>query len=553
MVEPSLRLSSSVTAALLALASAAPAQQQECWGPRAAEHLLARAGFAPTGAEIETAAAEGPAEVVERLLEDRRAWKKIPPLLVKYSEFGLDPRQRPLNEKLPEGKALEELIARRHFLRDQDRSQFLDYFDRWARSMIRGDAPLRDRMTLFWHGFFTTSFQVVRRKYEMINQHELLREHALGNFADLLRGIAHDPAMLIYLDNNTNVEGHPNENFARELMELYSLGEGNYTEVDVREAARALTGAWAGPFGEYEFHEEVHDAGEKAILGQTGNFGADDLLDILLEQPACARWVATKLLRYFEGAEPSPERLEEYAATLREADYEVVPVLKKLFSDPRFYRDEVLGARIQGPIEFMIGICRKLDLDPPDYYLFSATAELGQCFYDPPTVKGWDGGPAWITNSSLMMRGNCVGVLLDVFQAEYVTAEVRSAASDTDGGMRTASMLSPELKAEVMAQAATRLAALKDDQGWEPSLNLTRLVLRSGARTDEEITAFLAEDWLAVEPSGRVLKLMGDFIARERTAYGLGEQPLLTSGPNVELLLRRLAHLLFSLPEAQLG
>ncbi|MDP6990201.1 MAG: DUF1800 domain-containing protein [Planctomycetota bacterium] len=553
MAESPLRLSLLVPAALAALSASAPALQEACWGPRAAEHLLTRAGFAPTVTEIEAAAAGSPAEIVERLMEERRAWKKVPPLLVKYSEFGLDPRQRPLNEKLPEGEELEQLIARRRFLRDQDRTQFLDYFDRWVRSMIRGDAPLRDRMTLFWHGFFTTSFQVVRRKYEMINQHELLREHALGSFADLLRGITHDPAMLIYLDNNTNVEGHPNENFARELMELYSLGEGNYTEVDVREAARALTGAWAGPYGEYEFHPEVHDSGEKTILGRTGNFGPDELLDILLEQPACARWVATKLLRYFEGVEPAAERVEEYAAALREADYEVAPVLRKLFTDPRFYRDEILGARIQGPIEYMVGICRKLDLDPPDYYLFSATAELGQCFYDPPTVKGWDGGPAWITNSSLMMRGNCVGVLLDVFQPDYVTAEVRPASSGGDSGMHAQSTLSPQLKAEVMVQAATRLAALKDDQGWEPGLNLTRLVLRSGARTDAEIAAFLAEDWLAVEPNERVLALMGQFIARERVAYGLGDQPLMTSGPNVELLLRRLAHLLFSLPEAQLG
>ncbi|MAF64490.1 MAG: hypothetical protein CMJ84_02360 [Planctomycetes bacterium] len=552
MTAPSLRLPSLVAGVSLALAVAAPAQEQS-WGRRSAEHLLARAGFAPTTVEIETAASEGPSAVVDRLLKERRAWKKVPPLLVKYSEFGLDPRQRPLDEKLPEGKALEELIARRRFLRDQDRSQFLDYFDRWVRSMIRGDAPLRDRMTLFWHGFFTTSFQVVRRKYEMINQHEMLREHALGSFADLLRGIAHDPAMLIYLDNNTNVEGHPNENFARELMELYSLGEGNYTEVDVREAARALTGAWAGAFGEYEFHPEVHDSGEKTILGKTGNFGPEELLDILLEQPACARWVATKLLRYFEGVEPSAERVEEYASALREADYEIMPVLEKLFSDPLFYSEETLGARIQGPIEFMVGICRKLDLDPPDYYLFRATAELGQCFYDPPTVKGWDGGSAWITNSSLMMRGNCVGVLLDVFRSEYVTAEVRSASADAGDGMVGTAVMSPQTKAEAMAQAVARMVSLKDDRGWEPNLNLTRLVVRSGARSDEEIAAFLAEDWLAVEPSERVVSIMGEFIARERAAYGLGAGPLLMSGPNVELLLRRLAHLLFSLPEAQLG
>ena len=228
------------------------------WNARNAEHLLNRAAFGATSGEIDAAVQRSPAEVVAALMTPRGEWKRVEPVLIRWEDFDLDPTGVPLPKEQSKYKDVprKEMFQRMNELRGIDRKQFMDYADQWFRAMIDGEDPLRDRMTLFWHGFFTTASAVVKRKFELLNQHQFLRENALGNFKDLLHGIVRDPAMLQYLDNNTNVKGHPNENLARELMELFSLGEGHYTEVDVREAARALTGAHANPEGLYEFKPE---------------------------------------------------------------------------------------------------------------------------------------------------------------------------------------------------------------------------------------------------------------------------------------------------------
>lgn len=530
-----------------------PAQDQHgsggtaplAWNERAAEHLLNRAAFGGTSAQIAAAAAAKPEVFVDELMRARRPWTKVEPVLIRWEDFDLDPRGVPLAKSKYEGKTKKEIGKIMRLLRQQDREQFLALGDRWFGSMVRGDDPVRDHMTLFWHGFFTTSVTVVRRKYEVLNQFEFLRENSLGSFRDLLHGIARDPAMLQYLDNNTNVQGHANENLARELMELFSLGEGHYSETDVREAARALTGCTADPEGRFQFVAANHDAGEKIVLGVKGKLGVNELVDIILAQAACPRWVAFRILSYLEGVPPSEARLAAYARFLREQDYQIAPFLKRLFLDPEFYREEVLAARVQGPIEYVVGLCHKLGIEAPSNFVYSVTGDLGQSFFDPPTVKGWDGGVAWITNASLMGRGNVAGMLVGVFDGAEPAAEMQASVEQGMGD--------DGLSERVKVLTVERLRELAHSGKWKPQLDLVGALKLSGAKSDAEVAGWMLSSWLAIEPDPALKALLAEQLARERAAAGLGDTPLADGGAKSERILRRMAHLVFSLPEAQLS
>ncbi|MCE9594170.1 MAG: DUF1800 domain-containing protein [Planctomycetes bacterium] len=512
------------------------------WNARNVEHLFNRAAFGATPSEVQAALASTPEAVVERLMTVSRPLEPTQLELIRWEDFNLDPRGVPVDDSKSKYKGVprEQVREKVTLLRQTDRAQFLEYADRYFDSMLRGDAPVLDHAALFWHGFFTTSFTVVVRKFEIIRQHEFVRANSLGSFRDLLQGIVRDPGMLQYLDNNTNVKGHANENLARELMELYSLGEGHYTEVDVREAARALTGAWADPEGRFQFQTENHDDGEKQILGHTGKFAGKELVDILLEQDACPRWVALKLLTYYEGVPPTEARLADYAAFLRANDYRIDAFLKRLFLDPDFYREEVLDARVQGPIEFLIGMCHKLSLTPPRNFVFAATARLGQCFYDPPTVKGWDGGETWITNASLLGRGNVAGVLVGALDDTAASNDAMT-AQDDDVGASTRDIAVAQLK---------RSTHTRD---WKSTLDVAGELARVGARTDDQAIDYLLSAWLSIEPPAELHALLAEHLVRVREEAHLGSRPLADGGADVDHVLRRLAYIVFSLPEAQLN
>jgi uncharacterized protein (DUF1800 family) len=507
------------------------------WTPQQVEHLFNRAGFGATREEIAAGLQVTPAAFVDRLLEDHRRWEPVEPTLIRWEDFDLDPRGVPVPPEQSKYKDVsrKEAAQIKSELARTDHRQFMEYVDRYFDSMISGEDALNDRMTLFWHGFFTTASPVVLRKFELIHQHQFLREHALGNFRDLLHGIVRDPGMLQYLDNNTNVRGHPNENLARELMELYSLGEGNYTELDVREAARALTGCHANPEGRYEFDPEHHDDGEKTVLGRTGKLGGAELVEILLAQDACPRWVSGRLIGYLEGAPPSEERLAKYAALLRESDYELRPLLRALFLDPDFYRPEILGARVQSPIDYLVGMCRKLELDPAAYVPFKMALELGEGLYQPPSVKGWEGGETWMTNALLMQRGNFAGILLGTLPEVTAEAGAEMALEDRARGALVGSL--------------GELAKLSQ---WERKLDLHGRLASRGPLDDAELVRAALEDWLAIEPTEHVQQALLEHLRRERERLELGARPVLECD-QAEAILRRMAHLVFSLPEAQLG
>ncbi len=525
------------------------------WNARNAEHLLNRAAFGARPSEVEAAVSLGQEATIDRLLSPQAELE--PPFV--------EPIEEPLPRALKELSVEDQQRVKRD-VADHDRRQQLEYIGWWIDRMVKGDDPLRDRMTLFWHGLLTSSVEQVRRSYPMIRQSQFLRENALGSYADLLNGIAKDPAMLIFLNNNSNRKGNPNENLARELMELFSLGIGNYTEADVKEAARALTGRGTTREGGYEYRPKQHDDGEKTILGVKGKFDGDDLVKILLQQDACPRYVARKIIAYLEGVEPDPARLSEYAAVLRQNDFRIEPFLRKLFLDPAFYRDEVVGARVQGPVDFMVGVTRRLGIEAPPVMLGSGAALLGQRLLAPPNVKGWDEGPTWISTSSLMQRGNLAGLMLGIVRMDDVLSQADllakgAEAPSADGTMQGSE---PAMSREQMDEMAKRLKngkkggfayeALRrtQDSGWAPTLNFTVRLQRLGAASDAEIVDRMLDELLAIRTPEDTRAKMLAFLTGERVQLSIREGHLLESGPAAERVLRRFAHLILSLPEAQL-
>ena len=277
----------------------------------------------------------------------------------------------------------------------------------WANRMLATNRPLEEKLTLFWHGHFATGENKTRDYRMMLRQNEMFRSHAAGNLHELLVGILKDPGMLVYLDNGENIKSHPNENFGRELLELFSMGVGNYSERDVREAARSFTG-WTNNVLEFKFDADQHDAGQKTFLGQTGPFNGEDIIDIILKQPVTAEFVSAKLYRFFVRDDVSPPVRAGLGRTFRDSGYQVKPLLKQIFLSRDFYSDAATATQIKSPVQLVVSTYKKLGLREvptiPDFGRM--TSGLGQALFDPPNVAGWAGGRTWITPSTLLQRGN---------------------------------------------------------------------------------------------------------------------------------------------------
>ncbi len=287
----------------------------------------------------------------------------------------------------------------------------------WLYCMLHGRHPLREKLTLFWHNHFATSDVKVQNAEYMFRQNCLLRQHALGKFGLFLQAISKDPAMLVWLDSNRNVKGAPNENYARELMELFSLGVGNYAEKDIREAARAFTG-WHTRDDGFTFDRAAHDDGIKTFLGKTGAWNGDDIVRIVLAQPATARFLVRKLYHFFisESAEPPAALLEPLCDSFRKSDYDIAALVRIMLSSRHFFSGHAFRHRIKSPVEFAVGAVQAVylrrDENDPDYrplpqrVLVSRLAAMGQELFAPPNVKGWRGGRAWLNTSTVLERDN---------------------------------------------------------------------------------------------------------------------------------------------------
>ncbi|MCC7492614.1 MAG: DUF1800 domain-containing protein [Fimbriimonadaceae bacterium] len=386
------------------------------WDRRLARHLLERAGFGGGVAEVDELVALGPREAVQKLLRFDPPGDEPQPEFLKIEYDWAELRQGTERER--QLRLLDILRQRR-----QGMNSLKAW---WLQRMVATPTPLQEKLTLFWHGHFATEAQKVKGPNMMYGQHQLLRRLAKAPFRDLLLGISKDPAMLIYLDNHLNVRGRPNENYARELMELFSLGIGHYTEQDVSEVARAFTGwtllgARGGQFleqAEFLFNPRNHDDGSKTVLGATGNLNGEQVIDVLLQQPACAPFLVRKLWRFFVHDELDPTEeadLTKVANVFRACGYQLEPVLETVFLSEQFYAERRIGAHIKSPCELVVGTLRKLGLQPTVEQATVVATMLrgvGQDLFDPPNVAGWAGGREWINTSTLLQRYNFIGALL---------------------------------------------------------------------------------------------------------------------------------------------
>lgn len=396
------------------------------FGEAEARHLLLRAGFGGTPTQIRAIASWGPEKSVDYLLNV----DEVPFPAPAPDRFDADIMRPPTEAERREYRAAqqrrdEDALARYRLQRQQrqrqDRQQVADMQRWWLERMIETPRPLEEKMTLFWHNHFATSYRTIEDSYHMYQQNQFLRTNALGSFADLLLGIIRDPAMLAYLDNNDSRVGQPNENLAREIMELFSLGVGNYTEHDIKEGARALTG-YSFDDNTFRFNHENHDKGNKTILGRRGNMNGEDFVNTILSQPACAEFVATKVYDYFaqhtttldaDDTVAVRQIIRALAGTLRSNTYALKPMLRRLMLSKHFYHPRLMNNRIKSPTELIVGAVRSLNTPVRDMsVLLQAMDLMGQNLMFPPSVKGWDGGRSWINTSTIFVRQNALTFLL---------------------------------------------------------------------------------------------------------------------------------------------
>lgn len=404
------------------------------WNHARAAHLLNRAGFGGTPEQIHELVALGPEAAVSRLLD----YEKIPDDFPRPAWLGPDPErieraeqaraeqdeQRKLlakattdDERYEINKKIADIRRRAQAQeRNVEQQRMMEARGLWLERMARGPRPLQEKLTLFWHGHFATSFEKVRNAWFMWMQNETFRRNASGSWSKMLREVTEDPAMLIWLDQAQSDKKHPNENYAREVMELFALGEGHYTENDILEAARALTGLTLDRReGKPRFEERRHDDGVKTVLGKTGKLGVQDVLDAILAHPEAARFIAFKLWRFFatESTSPDSELITKLAKIFRDSNYELKPMLRAMFLSEEFYSPEVIATQIKSPVQWLISTARTLNAPlPPAAVAGPMLGFLGQNLFMPPNVKGWDGGPAWITTNTLFSRYNQATLLV---------------------------------------------------------------------------------------------------------------------------------------------
>jgi len=300
----------------------------------------------------------------------------------------------------------------------------------WLYRMINTPDQSLEKTTLFWHGHFATSAEKVTDARLMLAQNNLLRKYARGDFEKLVQEISRDPAMLIYLDSTTNRKTHPNENYARELMELFCLGLGNYSEKDIQEIARCFTG-WEVLRGKFRFNSFQHDEGKKSFLGNSGNYGGEDAVKIVVSQNASARFIVSKLIRFFVFDEPQPPEalVDPLAQELRNHDFHIEHVLRRIFSSQLFFSEHALNQKIRSPVELAVGLIRALELQTNLIRVSQSLEEIGQRPFYPPNVKGWDGGRTWINSSTLLGRPNLVQQILNDDSSKFGGGDLESLAN----------------------------------------------------------------------------------------------------------------------------
>jgi hypothetical protein len=563
------------------------------WNYDLAAHLLERAGFGGTPEEIQALAKMTPAQAVARLVRFEGTDASHLPPFDHSGVFdpGLDPfpPSRPAVTDLAKekGEALGIKVKPDGNRRLQPVVDEFFYWLRasvletnrvsywWANRMLTSPRPLQEKMALFWHGHFASNEAKVRDYRKLLGQLELFEKQGTGNFKGLVVAVAQDPAMLSFLDAGVNVKGASNENFAREIMELFTMGVGNYSEKDVREAARAFTG-WNYKGLKFVVNKDQHDDGEKTFLGKTGHFDGAEVIDIILQQPATADYIAGKIYRFFVRQDLSPELQKQLGSVLRQNNYEIDPLLEKIFLSRDFYSPASVGTHIKSPVELAVTTYKKLGLKNvpgvPDFN--SSTAALGQQLFSPPTVAGWAGGQSWITPGLLLERGNFARDVLfpdiSFLPPDRFTGggEVRRVAERIREGMDISSATMDEGKSGTRAESNlnadrnedfnTRYGSFRGSQmaieRVKPiprdtaQAKLAQMVLNEHLKNTTEVVDYLVHRFMRVPPSDSTRQKLIAFINKE-----LGTADVAVAQTYLEYPLRLLLHLIMSQPEYQLS
>jgi uncharacterized protein (DUF1800 family) len=443
------------------------------WNLQRVGHLYRRATFGATFADLQTALKAGPEQTIDGL------FKGGP----KQDEY--DTAMKPLADSITKSNNDAQMRAW------------------WLHRMLYSPHPLREKLTLFWHNHFATSNAKVQSARFMLGQYELMRSHALGRFGPLLQEMSKDPAMLIWLDTRDSKKGNPNENYARELMELFSLGIGHYTEKDIREAARAFTG-WEIEGDKALFNDKQHDDGEKTVLGQKGNWKGEDIVRICLEQKSTPSFLVGKLYRFLvsETVPATSELIEPLAEQFKKSDYDFGDLVKTVLSSNLFFAPPVYRTRIKAPVDFALGIARALEGRVGTTALAVALDQLGQNVFHPPSVKGWDGAQSWLNGQTLLFRQN-------------------------------------------LALALTSTEDVRFSNRTDPA----SLVRNHGKKTDEEILDFFLELFLQGDVPAETRAKLSDYQQRSRKQ----SFPVYwTEADAADHRVRTLCHLVLTLPEFQL-
>jgi uncharacterized protein (DUF1800 family) len=393
--------------------STALAPYSGAWDERLAAHLLRRAGFGATSQEAKRYAGIGMHAAVDALVNFPSTEGLPAPdnlydprkTLMQYFQSGMRPGM------------LDDMSRRKigQEVRQNERQSIVALQHWWLNRMLATPAPLQEKMALYFHGHFTTAaIQKGNSPVMIYNQNQLFRDNALGNLRELTWQVSIDPAMMIYLDNARSDPQHPNENYARELMELFTLGIGNYTERDVRESARAWTGWILRPrVGDVRFVASRHDGGTKTFLGQTGNWSGRDIVDIIFKQRASAVFFANSLLSFFVYNSPEPQLVDAVAELIRKNDFVLKPVMSTLLRSNLLYSSRAYRALVKSPVEFVIGTYKAFDATQADDRAQRALFRMGQILFYPPNVASWPGGANWLTSQTVIARENFLASIVN--------------------------------------------------------------------------------------------------------------------------------------------
>lgn len=507
------------------------------WDRAAAAHLLRRAGLGGTPAEVDKLCALGRDAAVDYLVSyDKIAYTPPPPPI--HASLAESPDRRALRQLSDEERRAVEEERRRLERRALEETRLW-----WIERLAESPRPLEEKLTLFWHGHFTSGAREVKNSVFMKDQNDLLRRLAGGSFRELLLGISRDRAMLVYLDGNRNNKQKPNENYARELLELFTLGVGNYSEDDVKSAARAFTG-WGFDEDGFSFRARQHDEGVKRFLGRTGNFDGEQIIDIILEQPACARFLARGLLEAFVRPQPEKPLVEALARALRRNKYELRPTLRTLFRSEAFYHEQSRGTLIKSPVELLVGTARTLGVSLDALALAErAMSRMGQELMQPPNVKGWDGGTAWINTATLFDRYNAVGALVNGLGDSRPSREAqqrrRELANDEDGAANESMSSMAEMKRGA-AEPRSRF-----EPSRQPAFDPTAWLDDAKSASAPEIVDFFAARLLAVPLPASKKEVLVAYLQG-------GRAPFDPKARNAAARIRTMIHLMCSTPEYQL-